>query len=148
MIDTAQLELVEVKIINLPTYIKVNPFLNDIMNTKDLLYSGYNRLSEINDTDWYEGNVLFIRPTCRDCGTKIKIYNHIEPDGATPAVVGMTDYAYTPRGGSAQTTGGLVSFRHNGTLGQIVIFPENKEKICAHIEVGFGGRFEVSGCVT
>jgi ribosomal protein S27E len=124
---------VEVKIINLPTYIKVNPFLNDIMNTKDLLYSGYNRLSEINDTDWYEGNVLFIRPTCRDCGTKIKIYNHIEPDGTTPAVVGMTDYAYTPRGGSAQTTGGLVSFRHNGTLGQIVVFPENKEKMCAHI---------------
>jgi hypothetical protein len=53
MIDSGELELVSVKIINLPTYITVNPFLNDIMNTKDLLYSGYNRLNEINDTDWY-----------------------------------------------------------------------------------------------
>lgn len=45
MLDSAVLELVDVKIINLPTYIHVNPMLNDIMNTKDLLYSGYNKLN-------------------------------------------------------------------------------------------------------
>jgi hypothetical protein len=67
--------------------------------------------------------VLYIRPTCRDCGTKIKIYNHIEADGTTPGVIGMTDYVYTSRGGSAQTIGGIVTFRQNGTLGQIVVFP-------------------------
>jgi hypothetical protein len=66
-LDHAKLELVSVKIINLPTYIKVNPFLSDIMNTKDLLYSGENRLNELSDEDWYQGNVLYIRPACRDC---------------------------------------------------------------------------------
>ena len=39
-VDTAQLELVQVAIINLPTNISVNPDLTDIMNTKDLLHSG------------------------------------------------------------------------------------------------------------
>lgn len=133
MVDVGELELVEVKIINLPTYIHVNPMLNDIMNTKDLLYSGYNRLNEINDTDWYEGNVLYISPSCRDCGTKIKINNHIEANGSTPGVPGMTDYVYNSRGGSAQTIGGIASFRHNGTLAHIVTFPENKDKMCLHI---------------
>lgn len=93
------------------------------MNTKDLLYSGYNKLSQINDTDWYEGNVLYISPSCRDCGTKIKISNHIEGEGIINVAPGLTDYVYSVRGGSAQMTGGLVSFKHNGTIAKIVIFP-------------------------
>ena len=59
----------------------------------------------------------------------------------------MTDYSYNKRGGSAQTLGGLVSFRLNGTLGQIITFPENSQKRCLHIETGLGTRFEISGCV-
>lgn len=47
--------------------ITVNPDINDIMKTKDLLYSGDDKLSEINDTDWYEGNVVNIKSDCRDC---------------------------------------------------------------------------------
>lgn len=76
-IDHADLRLIHVNIINLPTYIKVNPFVLNIMNTKDLLFSGENRLSEVSDADWYEGNVLYIRPSCHDCGIKININSHI-----------------------------------------------------------------------
>jgi hypothetical protein len=39
-----------------------------------------NRLSEINDTDWYQGNVLYIKPECRDCPAKIRVNNHIQAD--------------------------------------------------------------------
>ena len=37
------------------------------MNTKDLLFSGDNITSEINDTHWYDGNVLKIKSDCKDC---------------------------------------------------------------------------------
>jgi hypothetical protein len=47
-----------VTIINLPTLIKVNPILEDIQQTKDLLKSGTNQISEINDFHWFEGSVL------------------------------------------------------------------------------------------
>jgi hypothetical protein len=73
--------LISVHIINLPTFIKINPFLKDIMNTKDLLKSGKNRVSEINDTNWWEGNVLRIEADCSDCkqiNPKVKINNHIQ----------------------------------------------------------------------
>ena len=56
-----------VAVINLPTYIRVNPLLKDIMNTKDYFYSGVNQLSEVNDSDWYQGNVLSIKADCADC---------------------------------------------------------------------------------
>ena len=42
----------------------------------------------------------------------------------------MTDYVYNQKGGAAQTVGGVVSFRHNGTIAQVVTFPENAEKRC------------------
>jgi hypothetical protein len=51
------------------------------MNTKDLLKSGKNRVSEINDTNWWEGNVLRIEADCSDCkqiNPKVKINNHIQ----------------------------------------------------------------------
>ena len=62
-----ELEKVSVAVINLPTYIRVNPLLEDIMNTKDYFYSGVNQLSEVNDSDWYQGNVLSIKADCADC---------------------------------------------------------------------------------
>ena len=62
-----ELEKVSVAVINLPTYIRVNPLLKDIMNTKDYFYSGVNQLSEVNDSDWYQGNVLSIKADCADC---------------------------------------------------------------------------------
>ena len=95
VINKGELELVDVRIINLPTYITVNPYLRDIMNTKDLLFSGENRTSEINDTDWYEGNVLFIRPKCDDCGSKVFIKNHIEGEGEVQVGSGLADYEYS-----------------------------------------------------
>jgi hypothetical protein len=40
---------VNVKVQNWPTDVKVNPYYQDIMNTKDILYSGDNRVSEFDD---------------------------------------------------------------------------------------------------
>lgn len=45
MATSVKLELISVTVINLPTKITVNNKLNDIMNTKDLLYSGDNKTS-------------------------------------------------------------------------------------------------------
>jgi len=103
------------------------------MNTKDLLFSGQNRLSEINDSDWYEGNVLYIRPSCRDCGNKIKINNHIESEGSNDVAPGLKDYVYTSRGGSLQATWALITLQSNGSLGQIVVFPQNEKKKCIQV---------------
>lgn len=66
-LDNASLELIDVSIINLPTNIVVNEEVKNIMNTKDLFYSGYNKINEVNDTDWFWGNVLYIDATCQDC---------------------------------------------------------------------------------
>ncbi len=94
------------------------------MNTRNLLYSGQNRLSEINDSDWYEGNVLYIRPSCRDCDNKVKINNHIDYEGTIELVPGLTDFEYDNHGGTAQINDGVITFQHNGTTGQIVTFPQ------------------------
>lgn len=90
--------------------------------------------------------MLYIKPTCHDCGSKIKIYNHIQEDGITPGVAGMTDYVYNKHGGSAQTVGGLVSFKKNGSIAHIVHFPHSTDKRCLQIDTAIG--FEVSGCVS
>ena len=52
--------MINIGVLNMPTNITVNPEINDIMKTKDLLFSGHNQLSEIDDEGWYEGNVLKI----------------------------------------------------------------------------------------
>ena len=66
----SDLELISVDIINLPTSIRVNPFLDNIMHTKDLLHSGKNIVNEIDDSDWWQGNVLTIKADCSDCHSK------------------------------------------------------------------------------
>lgn len=54
------------------------------MNTKNLLFSGNNIVNEIDDSDWWKGNVLKIVPDCRDChngnDSIIKINNHIQEE--------------------------------------------------------------------
>lgn len=40
VVTAIKLEIINVSIINLPTSITVNPVINDIMKTKDLLHSG------------------------------------------------------------------------------------------------------------
>ena len=37
------------------------------MNTKDLLYSGYYRVNEINDSAWWQGNVVVVEGDCDSC---------------------------------------------------------------------------------
>lgn len=93
------------------------------MNTKDLLYSGENRLSEIDDTDWYKGNVLYIKPSCRDCDSKVKINNHIQGEGRLYVAPRLTDYTYNNHGGTLQTSEGIITLKSNGTIAQIVTFP-------------------------
>lgn len=129
-LDRGELELIQVKIINLPTYIRVNPFLEDIMNTKDLLFSGENRLSEINDSDWYTGNVLYIRPNCTDCPDKIQINNHINFEAETLLVPQLAEYKWNSQGGSVQTADSLLHLHHNGSTRQIASFPHLEKTVC------------------
>jgi hypothetical protein len=80
-ISISDLQQINVKIIDLPTNITVNPWLNDIMNTKDLLYSGYNRVNEINDSLWWEGNVVGVEADCDSCkgvDPVIRVLNHVQ----------------------------------------------------------------------
>ena len=62
------------------------------MKTKDLLYSGDNKISEINDTDWYAGNVLKIQTDCHDCKDKVLIMNHIHYERSDNYMPGIIDY--------------------------------------------------------
>ena len=34
------------------------------MNTRELLYSGYNVVNEVNDSIWWEGNVVTVDGDC------------------------------------------------------------------------------------
>jgi hypothetical protein len=92
VMSSVKMELITVSIINLPTLIAVNPFLNDIMNTKDMLYSGLNRISEINDLSWYDGNVLTIKSDCADCDGTVIVRNHIYKEGEIHLIPNLVDY--------------------------------------------------------
>lgn len=85
--------------------------------------------------------MLYIRPSCRDCGGKVKINNHIEGEGSAYVAPGLMDYVYTSRGGSFQTTNALITLQSNGTLAQIVVFPQNDKKRCIQIDKGLKDQF-------
>ena len=144
-VDTASLELVDVFIINLPTNISVNPLLDDIMNTKDLFFSGQNRLNEVDDSDWYQGNVLFIEAVCRDCPSKVSVNNHIHLENNRSLMPHLTSFAHSPAGGQLLAERTLLSFRHNGSIDHIVSLDSNPKRRCT--EVVAEGRVSVSGCL-
>ncbi len=77
----SNLQQIDVKIINLPSIIKVNPQIKDIMKTKDLLFSGPNKVNQINDSKWWEGNVVTVQADCDSCRGDdpiVKVNNHIQ----------------------------------------------------------------------
>ena len=90
--------------------------LKDIMNTKDYFYSGQNRLSEVNDTDWYQGNVLFIKAECADCPEKIRVNNHIQQEESSFLLQGLTAYTYSPNGGDVLAESTLFKMNKNGSI--------------------------------
>lgn len=132
------------QILNLPTYIIVNPFLKDIMNTRNLLYSGYNKLNEIDDSDWYTGNVLYIKPTCGDCPDKVKVNNHIQLESKQKIIPLLTSYVYSPEGGELLAERTLLKMQSNGTISQVVELHQNKKRKC--LEVAVATHFTVIGC--
>jgi hypothetical protein len=144
-VDTAELELVEVSIINLPTNISVSPFLNDIMNTKDLFYSGENRFSQVDDSHWYQGNVLRIEASCRDCPQKARVLNHIHLEGRQTILPNLTSYAYSLNGGELLAERSLLSLKKNGSVDQIVEFDATLRRRC--LEVALGSSMSAVGCV-
>ena len=72
------------------------------MNTKDYFYSGEDRLNEVNDTDWYEGNVLYIRASCNDCPEKVRVNNHIQMEEKKRVVPKMMAYSHGVETGRGQ----------------------------------------------
>ncbi len=86
------------------------------MNTKDYFYSGYNTLSEVNDTDWYKGNVLFIKADCADCPEKIRVNNHIQQEQSSFLLQGLSAYAYSANGGDVLAESTLFKMNKNGSV--------------------------------
>ncbi len=65
------------------------------MNTKDLLFSGPNHVNEINDSSWWEGNVLVVEADCESCrgyDPVIKVMNHIQHQEQVKLVPAMSEY--------------------------------------------------------
>lgn len=122
-VQSGQLETISVKIVNLPTYIEVNPKLKDIMLTKDLLFSGVGRLSEINDSDWYAGNVLRIKSDCWDCEKNIQVNNHIAFEETYKVAPLLMDFQWTATGGTLQSKVAMFRLKNNGTISQTILYP-------------------------
>ena len=139
--------MIEVSVINLPTNITVNPEINDIMKTKDLLFSGHHQVSEIDDTDWYYGNVLRIVADCHDCEKEVKVLNHIHEEDTVKLVGGLTEFSWGSNGGSLQVFDMLMHFYHNGTISNVIHFPEMQETFCLMLSNTYSGNYEVSACV-
>ena len=103
--------------------ISINPEIEDIMKTKDLLFSGENQISEINDTDWYEGNVLQVKSECRDCEENIVVMNHIHYEGKVEYIPGCVEYKWSKKGGSIQTYDSLITIDHDNSIRDFVFYP-------------------------
>lgn len=117
----------------------MNPKLKDIMFTKDLLYSGDGVVNEINDTQWWEGNVLTVEADCFDCKGEdpgVKVLNHIQHQERVSLVTGVSEYQWGHKGGSIQTTNAILNMRHNGTIRQIVNLPFKDKTLCTTISIG------------
>lgn len=118
------------------------------MNTKDFFYSGENKLSEVDDRDWYQGNVLYIQSDCKDCPSKIRVNNHIQRETSAFIVPSLTSYVYTKGGGEALAASSLLRFKPNGTVSEIVNFESSsfRFRYCMEVAVGTYG-FTVAGCI-
>lgn len=117
--------------------ITVNPDVNDIMKTKDLLFSGENRISELNDTDWYGGNVLQIKSDCRDCEEKVLIMNHVHYQSTAKYVPGCTSYTWGFDGGALQVFDAVFNLNHDGSTQNIVHFPQVQDTYCLTITLPY-----------
>lgn len=115
------------------------------MNTKDLLFSGDNRINVINDSDWYEGNVLFIEPSCADCPQKVKVNNHIQVENTRHLVSNLTSFVDSPRGGELLAEATLFILKTNGSFSSINPLHSNIKKKC--VEVAVAKSFTVTGCI-
>lgn len=100
------------------------------MNTKDLFFSGENRLNEVDDSDWYRGNVLFIQAVCRDCPSKVRVNNHIQLENNRSLIPHLTSFAHSPAGGQLLAERTLLSFRHNGSIDHTVSLDPNPKRRC------------------
>jgi hypothetical protein len=147
VVTAIKMELISVSIINLPMLISVNPFLNDIMNTKDLLFSGPNKISEIDDTKWYDGNVLTIKSDCTDCDGTVIVRNHIHKENEIELIPNLVDFEWTTSGGTLQSYNTLLQLHHNGTIRDFTHLPQTSSSVCLSTSVPLNTKFQVSACV-
>jgi hypothetical protein len=141
-----KLELITVTIINLPTLIYVNPRLNDIMETRTLLYSGDNRISEIDDFKWFDGNVLNIKAECTDCDNVVIVRNHIHKEANFYLIPKLVDYKWTSSGGTLQSYDTVLEMRHNGTVRDVIHLPGISASYCLSTSVPLSGKYQVTAC--
>jgi hypothetical protein len=103
------------------------------MNTRELLYSGYYRVNEINDSAWWEGNVVVVEGDCDSCKGDdpiIKVMNHIQHQEEVKLVPAMSEYEWTQNGGSIQAMDSVINMLPNGTISQYVKLPFTQNSLC------------------
>lgn len=127
---------VNVRVQNWPVLVKVNDYYKDIMNTRDMFYSGPNTLTEFNDEGWYSGNVVNIKANCTDCGDKVIVKNHVHEEREVLVTAGMHEYQWGFDGGSIQQSSNLIHMKHNGQVDQIVNLPQASwTEVCFRVAV-------------
>lgn len=117
------------------------------METKDLLYSDENRISEINDTDWYDGNVLTIKSDCRDCEDLVTVKNHIHYEQSIELMPGLVDYDWNWEGGVMQVSDAIIGMDNDGNVRDFVHLPQVSNSFCVSNTAPFHSHFEVSACL-
>lgn len=85
--------------------------------------------------------MLYIRPSCQDCGSKIKINNHIEYEDTFKLYPGLTDFGYSIRGGTVQANDSTISFKINGSINQIIQLPQIGKESCQKIAMSHGEKY-------
>ena len=118
------------------------------MKTKDLLFSGINTVSEINDTNWYDGSILTVESDCRDCRTdSIQMKNHIHKEGVVKLFPGLVEYDWSSSGGSLLAYDLILNLHHHGKIRDVVFFPEIDNTICLSATIPYSSKFSVAACV-
>lgn len=97
------------------------------------MYSGFYRVNEINDSAWWEGNVVVVEGDCDSCrgvDPIIKVMNHIQHQEEVKLVPAMSEYEWTQNGGSIQAMDSVINMLPNGTISQYVKLPFPQNSLC------------------
>jgi hypothetical protein len=110
--------------------------------------TAFNADISFNDTEWFEGNVLRYRANCTDCGSSIKIINHVEETRELLEARAIYDMESTIDGIYAQQYSSILkTYTHNDSIHFINQVPtERRGEVCSKLAVGEFSQYVISLC--